>query len=76
MWNENSHFLSFLKGVLYRVFGTLCTILISFVFTGSLKISVSIGIVEVISKILLYYFYERIWIFLMKKLSKKRQGNE
>ena len=71
MINENSHLLSLIKGILYRIFGTICTILISFIFTGSIKISLGIGLVEVFSKILLYYFYERIWLFAMKKIYKK-----
>ncbi len=71
MINENSHLLSLIKGTLYRIFGTICTILISFIFTGSIKISLGIGIVEVFSKILLYYFYERLWLFAMKKIYKK-----
>ncbi len=71
MINEQSHILSLIKGTLYRLFGTLCTIIISFIFTGNVTISLSIGIVEVISKILLYYFYERIWMFAMKKIFKR-----
>ena len=71
MINENSHILSLIKGILYRIFGTICTILISFIFTGNIQISLVIGVVEVFSKILLYYFYERIWLFAMKKIYKK-----
>ena len=71
MISENSHILSLIKGLLYRIFGTLCTILISFLFTGNIQISLGIGFVEVFSKVILYYFYERIWIFAMKKIYKK-----
>ena len=71
MFNENSHILSLIKGILYRVFGTFCTIIISFIFTGNLKISLGIGVVEVFSKILLYYCYERIWLFMIDKIYKK-----
>ncbi len=71
MISENSHILSLIKGLLYRIFGTLCTILISFLFTGNIQISLGIGVVEVFSKVILYYFYERIWIFAMKKIYKK-----
>lgn len=73
MLRQDSHILSLLKGVLYRVFGTLCTILISFIFTGSIVISLSIGVVEVVSKIVLYYLYERIWMFAMTKIYKEEQ---
>lgn len=60
MKNE-SHKRSILKSCLYRVFGTTVTILIALIFTGSFPASVSIGVVELISKIMLYYFYERVW---------------
>ena len=73
MLRQDSHILSLLKGVLYRVFGTICTILISFIFTGNIVISLSIGVVEVVSKIILYYLYERIWMFAMTKIYKEEQ---
>ena len=49
------------KSIGYRVFATLVTIIISFILTKSVKISISIGLLEVISKIVLYYLYEKIW---------------
>lgn len=71
MIKENSRILSLIKGILYRIFGTISTILISFLFTRSIHISLGIGFVEVVSKILLYYIYERVWLFAMKKVYKK-----
>ena len=56
MISENSHILSLIKGLLYRIFGTICTILISFLFTDNIQISLGIGVVEVFSKVILYYF--------------------
>lgn len=57
-----------IKSVGYRLFGTLATIIISFIFTGSIKISFSIGLFEVISKILLYFVYDKIWEkFILRK---------
>ena len=55
-----------IKSIGYRIFGTLATIVISFIFTGSLKISVSIGFFEVISKIILYFVYDKIWEKIVK----------
>ncbi|HCB47602.1 MAG TPA: hypothetical protein DEP37_14375, partial [Algoriphagus sp.] len=34
---------------------------ISFIVTGQLTMALSIGSVEVVSKILLYYLHERVW---------------
>jgi uncharacterized membrane protein len=52
---------SAIKAISYRISGSLATMAISFVFIGSVKIAVSIGIVEVISKMGLYYLHERLW---------------
>jgi uncharacterized membrane protein len=35
--------------------------ILSWIITGSLKIGVAIGGVEVITKMILYYFHERAW---------------
>lgn len=58
---KTSNTLLLIKSIGYRIFGTLATIIISFIFTGSIKISFSIGFFEVISKILLYFIYDKLW---------------
>ena len=55
------HYRSLLKAVSWRATGTLDTILISFLITGKIKLAVSIGLVEVFTKISLFYVHERIW---------------
>ena len=50
-----------LKTISWRVIGTLDTMILSCIITGSLKIGMAIGGVEVITKMILYYFHERIW---------------
>jgi uncharacterized membrane protein len=52
---------SIIKAFSWRVTGTLDTIVISFLITGSLKIAASIGLVEVFTKVSLYYLHERLW---------------
>jgi len=52
---------SILKAVSWRVTGTLDTILISFLITGNFKMAASIGLIEVFTKIVLYYIHERVW---------------
>ena len=49
------------KTVSWRVIGTLDTIILSWVITGNLKMGMAIGGVEVITKMILYFFHERIW---------------
>ncbi len=49
------------KTISWRVFGTLATIVISYVITGTLTLAFSIGVIELISKLVLYYYQERDW---------------
>lgn len=52
---------SLLKAVSYRLTGTLVTIGVSFLVIGRVKPALSIGLVELVSKIGVYYLHERIW---------------
>ncbi len=52
---------SFLKGVSWRVFGTLDTFMIAFFFTGTPFAASQIAAFEVVTKLVLYYFHERLW---------------
>ncbi|MBU0559517.1 MAG: DUF2061 domain-containing protein [Bacteroidetes bacterium] len=52
---------SILKAISWRVTGSLDTMLVSFIITGNIRIAASIGVVEVLTKTVLYYFHERAW---------------
>jgi uncharacterized membrane protein len=56
-----SHPRSFAKAVSWRVLGSIDTFVWSLIMTGSLKVAGSIAVFEVLSKIFLFYFHERIW---------------
>jgi uncharacterized membrane protein len=58
---RDSHSRSLVKGVSWRTLGTIDTIVLSFIVTGNISDSLKIGLTEVITKIILYYFHERIW---------------
>ena len=49
------------KAISWRILGTIDTMILASLISGSWKIGVSIGGVEVITKIALYYFHERLW---------------
>lgn len=49
------------KTVSWRTLGTLDTIILSWIITGNPLTGIKIGIVEVITKMLLYYLHERVW---------------
>ena len=55
------HYRSLTKAFSWRLTGTLDTIVISFLVTGKIKLAVSIGFIELFTKIGLYYLHERIW---------------
>ncbi len=52
---------SIAKTVSWRVIGTLDTVLISWLITGTLALAFSIGAIELVSKMALYFFHERAW---------------
>jgi uncharacterized membrane protein len=61
---KEQHYRSFVKGVTWRIWATGDTILLSWWFTGSITSALKIGVVEVFTKIFLYYVHERIWMKL------------
>lgn len=52
---------SLLKTISWRIIGTLDTVLISYLITGTLTMAISIGGIELVSKMALYFFHERAW---------------
>lgn len=52
---------SVVKTISWRTLGTLDTIIISYFITGSFAMAASIGSIELVTKMILYYFHERAW---------------
>lgn len=52
---------SLLKTISWRTVGTLDTVIISYFIIGDLSMAASIGAIELITKMILYYFHERAW---------------
>jgi uncharacterized membrane protein len=52
---------SVVKTISWRVLGTIDTIVISYIITSSMAMAASIGSIEVVTKMILYYFHERAW---------------
>ena len=52
---------SIVKSISWRVLGTMDTIVISYLVTGTMSMAISIGSVELVTKMLLYFFHERLW---------------
>ena len=53
---------SLLKAISWRIVGTLDTMILGWIITGSPLMGLKIGALELITKFVLYYFHERIWL--------------
>ena len=53
---------SLIKSISWRVVGTLDTMCLGWIVSGSPIIGLKIGGLEVITKMILYYFHERLWL--------------
>ena len=60
------------KTISWRVIGTLDSIVISGIITGSWEAGLAIGGIEIISKMVLYYLHERAWYRFTKFGIKKK----
>jgi uncharacterized membrane protein len=49
------------KTITWRIIGTIDTIILSWIISGSPTTGLKIGLAEVITKMLLYYIHERAW---------------
>ena len=58
---RESHSRSVLKAFSWRIFGTIATALLVFLFTRRLALSLTVGAVEFVSKIGLFWLHERMW---------------
>ena len=59
--SQEKPYRSLVKAISWRVTGTCDTVLISWLITGQVKWALSIGFVELFTKIFLYYMHERVW---------------
>ncbi|MBL7789194.1 MAG: DUF2061 domain-containing protein [Chitinophagales bacterium] len=58
---KDKRYRSFLKGISWRIVGTIDTMIISYYYTRDPLSSLQIGMTEVLTKIVLYYVHERIY---------------
>lgn len=49
------------KALSWRVIGTLDTLVVSYILTGKMAVAASIASVDFLTKMVLYFFHERIW---------------
>ena len=51
----------FLKTITWRIVGTIDTVILGWLITGDSTIGLSIGGLELVTKMILYYIHERVW---------------
>ncbi|MBR9706753.1 DUF2061 domain-containing protein [Candidatus Pacearchaeota archaeon] len=61
---------SIFKSITWRICATITTVILVYIFTGELALALSLGIVEVIVKMIVYYVHERVWIKVRWGLKK------
>jgi uncharacterized membrane protein len=49
------------KAITWRMIGTLDTLFLGWIISGSFRVGAAIGGAEVITKMILYYMHERLW---------------
>jgi uncharacterized membrane protein len=58
---EDARLRHLLKTISWRIIGTIDTILLGWWLSGDLKVGASIGGMELLTKMVLYYGHERMW---------------
>ena len=57
----DTHTRSVLKGITWRIVGTLDTMVLVFLFSGRVSLAALVGTTEAFTKILLFWVHERAW---------------
>ena len=64
-FNQNitseKHIRSVIKALSWRFIGTIDTLIVSYLITGKVSLAASIASIDFVSKLILYFFHERIW---------------
>ncbi len=55
---------SLAKAISWRIVATLTTIILVVIFSKDLALGTIVGITELVSKTVIYYFHERVWNLL------------
>jgi len=64
---------SVLKAITWRVLASIITMILVWIFSGNITLALSVGILEIIAKIIFYYLHERAWGSVSWGIIKKSQ---
>lgn len=57
-----SHLRSVIKGLSWRILATVVTTTVVFLYTGAFTVAVLVGSTDALTKIILYWAHERVWL--------------
>lgn len=60
------------KSITWRIIGSLDTLFLAYIFTGNIESGLMISGMELITKIILFYFHERVW-FMSKIINPNKR---
>ena len=63
---------SLIKAISWRILGTLDTMCLGWLITGSPLVGLKIGALELVTKFVFYYIHERIWLKIKFGTKKKK----
>lgn len=58
------HIRSITKAISWRIIATLTTVTIVYILTGDAAITLGVGALDVVAKLIAYYLHERVWIVI------------
>lgn len=74
--NETTNWRHIAKTVSWRVVGTVDTMVLTWIITGNPIVGLKVGMVEVITKMTLYYFHERTWYKINYGLESRKSTSK
>ena len=69
---ETTNWRHLAKTVSWRVVGTIDTMILAWVISGDPMVGLKVGLVEVVTKMLLYYLHEKVWYKSNYGLSQRK----
>jgi uncharacterized membrane protein len=64
------------KTITWRIVGTIDTMIIGWFITGDAMTGLKIGSIEVVTKMILYYFHERMWFKINLGLPHRKTDDQ
>ena len=68
-----THKRSIVKSITFRILATVITMVLVWIFTKDLTLATSVGLLEVVLKLIAYYFHERAWGCISWGMTKEDQ---